>query len=156
MFETTLRDPDDILTFGNGTLKVFSDEFNELEVKSVEADEVVQEFAKFKVFWLTNVCHLPQEELWPLVLKHYAYIYPSLVNVWQILLIIPVFNTIVERGFSNMGCVKTDYRKWLSAQTLELLTRISIEGCRPDSFNPMPALNKLFETPGGRHPDIQP
>ena len=100
------RDPDDLLTFGNDTLQVFTDEFSELlVVNSVEADELIQEFAKFKVFWLANLCHLPQEELWPLVLKHYASAYPNLVNVWQILLVIPVSNAIVERGFSTMGRV---------------------------------------------------
>ena len=34
--------------------------------------------------------------------------------------------------------------------------RISIEGCPPDSFNPTPAVNIFFETPGGRRPEIQP
>ena len=113
------RDPNDLLTFGNDTLQVFTDEFSEhgelLVVNSVEADELIQEFAKLKVFWLANLWHLPQEELWPLVLKDYASAYPNLINVWQIiLLVIPVSNAIVERGFSTMGCVKTYYRNRLS------------------------------------------
>ena len=63
--------------------------------------------------------------LWQAVLTDYPDIYPNFIHVVQVLMVIPVSNAIVERGFSSMRRVKDDYRNRLGEKSLENLMRAS-------------------------------
>ena len=56
------------------------------------------------------------------------------------LLSIPISNTKVERMFSLMNHVKTDFQASLSENTLNHLIRIQMEGPPLDEFDPTPAI----------------
>ena len=50
----------------------------------------------------------------------------------EIILILPLATATVERGFSAMKRVKNDWRSCLETDILNVLLRITIEGCSFD------------------------
>ena len=77
-----------------------------------------------------KVLELEPFQLWKSLFKH-----PKSKTAWrnvslliEALLIIPLTNSQVERFFSFMGNVKTDWRSSLGGESLEALLRIMVEG----------------------------
>ena len=67
---------------------------------------------------------------------------PALTNILGLLritLVIPVQTATLERGFSLMKRIKTDWRNRLSPQTLSQLMMIKLDGPGLDQFNSEPA-----------------
>ena len=58
----------------------------------------------------------------------------------ELLLSIPISNAKVERMFSLMNRVRTDFRASLSQNTLNNLIRIQMEGPPLEEFNITPAI----------------
>lgn len=63
-------------------------------------------------------------------------------------------NATVERGFSTMKRIKTDWRSRLGEETLDQLLCISTDGPPPSKFDPNPAVEQFISTP--RRPDTVP
>ena len=63
------------------------------------------------------------------------------------MLVFPVSNAKVERGFSTMKRVKTDWRCSLGETVLDTIMRISIEGPELSKFDPQKAVESYFSTP---------
>ena len=70
----------------------------------------------------------------------------NVLHIFELLLITPFTNAIVERMFSRMARVKTDWRNRLGRDTLDSLLRISEEGPELDKFDPNPAINLWFDS----------
>ena len=70
----------------------------------------------------------------------------NVLYIFELLLITPFTNAIVERMFSRMARVKTDWRNRLGRDTLDSLLRISEEGPELDKFDPNPAINLWFDS----------
>ena len=102
----------------------------------VSLDGVLAEWCSFKMYWADNLQHCHQDEVWSLLLSHYHEKFPNLVHVVQIMLLLPVSNAKVERGFSTMRRIKNDWRSSLSEETLDPLMRISIDGPPLKEFQP--------------------
>ena len=49
-----------------------------------------------------------KEDAWQLLLTHYGAQFPNLSHLVEILLVFPVSNAKVERGFSAIRCINTD------------------------------------------------
>ena len=79
---------------------------------------------------------------------------PNHATLVELLLVFPVSNATVERGFSAMKRIKSDWRNRLNEETLDNLMRISIDGPPLSRFDPQVAVEIFFATP--RRPDIQP
>ncbi|KAH7351519.1 hypothetical protein KP509_19G001100 [Ceratopteris richardii] len=60
--------------------------------------------------------------------SHWHDKFPSLMRLWQIILVLPISSVPCERGFSKQNLIKTDKRQSLNLTTLEMLMRISILG----------------------------
>jgi hypothetical protein len=75
-------------------------------------------------------------------------VFPNFSKLLHIAVIIPLSTADCERGFSKLKLIKTDRRNRLSAQTLEALMLISIEGPDPSSFDFSAAVRSWLE--GGR------
>ncbi|XP_071947384.1 zinc finger protein 862-like [Antedon mediterranea] len=149
------KDKDQLSSYGIDILDTFIDEFADLlSANQVNTDNLQIEWANFKHFWLENLAHLPRSDLWNTVTKHYADIYPNLIHVINVLIVFPVSNAVVERGFSAMGRVKTDHRNRLGEKTLEQLMRINLEGDKLEHFNPTLATDRFFSSV--RYPNPQP
>ena len=64
----------------------------------------------------------------------------NVLHIFEIFLCTPLTNTKVERGFSRMARVKTDFRSQLSRSRLSACFRISEEGVDIKDFIPDPAI----------------
>ena len=96
--------------------------------------------------------------MWQRVLHKYEE-HPALSNVLallQIVLSIPVQTFTLERGFSLMKQIKTDWRNRLSSQILSQLMMIELDGPDLDHFNAEPAIMKWWSAgPRSRQLRIQ-
>ena len=68
----------------------------------------------------------------------------DVLHIIELLLLTPFSNAKLERMFSRMNRVKTDYRNRLSRERLESCLRISEEGPNVVDFNPDKAVNEWF------------
>ena len=74
----------------------------------------------------------------------------SYIYLIEILLCTPFTNAKVERGFSRMARVKTDFRNQLGRERLSVCFRISEEGSAITDFNPDPAIELWYNEIGRR------
>ena len=139
---------DDLSTFGVADVSVAVDHFQPLLLKNgVSLDGVMADWNSFKLYWVDNLRDQQQDAVWPLLLTHYREKFPNLAQLVHILLVIPVSNAKVERGFSTMRRIKSDWRSSLGEETLDHLMRISIDGPALTQFDPKPAVQRFFSTP---------
>ena len=146
------REDSALKEFGLDTLLSLFDHFQGVLV-AADREAVVSEWDAFKSYWHSSLHHLSSSDVWLVLAKHQNQ-YPNLWLLIQILLLFPVSNAIVERGFSAMRRIKTDWRCSLKQETLDHLMRIAIEGPDPSAFDVSAAVDKFFSTP--RRPDVQP
>ena len=139
-------------SFGTDTVLAVHAHFARISV--ADGDAVILEWDAFKSFWQSSCSSLSSSRVWSLLLTKCRDQYPTLCLVLEPLLVLPVSNAVVERGFSTMRRVKTDWRCRLSESTLDNLMRISLEGSEPSKFDVTPAVNRFFSMP--RRPNVQP
>ena len=133
--------------FGHQELSLLCDHFNTILLKNeVDIQSTASEWDAFKNFCSGNLLHLPKEKIWSLLITDNRLKYPNLGHLFEILLVFPVSNAAVERGFSAMKRIKTDWRCKLNEDTLDHLMRISIEGPPLSSFNPTDVVQRFFAT----------
>ena len=65
----------------------------------------------------------------------------NIMHIFEILLIVPFTNTIVERLFSRINRVKTDFRNRLSRSRLDTCLRVGEEGSGIKNFDPDRVIN---------------
>ena len=70
---------------------------------------------------------------------------PDALHIIELLLITPFTNAKLERMFSRMNRVKTDWRNKLGRERLESCLRISEEGVAIDDFNPDSSIQTWYE-----------
>ena len=69
----------------------------------------------------------------------------DVLHIIELLLITPFTNAKLERMFSRMNRVKTDFRNRLSRERLENCLRISEEGCEIAGYDPDKAISKWYD-----------
>ena len=79
-------------------------------------------------------------DIWSLLLTFYRSKFPNFVHLIEILLLFPVSNATVARGFSAMRRMKTDWRSRLDEETADHLLRIGIDGPSLSHFDSRPAV----------------
>ena len=70
--------------------------------------------------------------------------YQNVLHIIELLLITPTTNAKLERMFSRMNRVKTDWRNRLSRERLENNLRIGEEGVSIKDFDPEKAINRWY------------
>ena len=66
--------------------------------------------------------------------------FPNILMLVEIILILPLATATVERGFSAMKRVKNDWRSCLDTDILNMLLRITVNGCSFDEYDPQRAI----------------
>ena len=139
--------------FGHKELNTVFEHFKGL-LQEVQPESIQVEWNSFKSYWNSTLMDLQSSDVWRAFVKVSTSKYPNLGLLIRVLLTFPISNAKVERGFSTMRRIKTDWRCRLNAHTLDHLMRISIEGPSSIDFNPQCAVRKFFSTP--RKPNVQP
>lgn len=146
-------DSDAFDTFGDLEVSLLVNHFKPLlEKNEVALSAISTEWTAFKHYAAQNF--QGNSNIWPLLLTHYRVNFQNFAHLIEILLLFPISNATVERGFSNMRRIKTDWRSQLNEETLDHLLRISIDGPPLPEFDPRPAVEQFFSTP--RQPDTTP
>ena len=69
----------------------------------------------------------------------------NILHIIEILLCTPFTNAKLERMFSRMACVKTDFRNRLGRRLLDACLRVSEDGPELEMFDPDPAISLWYE-----------
>ena len=150
------KEEEALCVFGYRELTFLTEHFKELIVhQGIDTEAALVEWGAFKSFWAANMSdHIPRHMVWQTVMSSYKDKFPNLSQLISLLLVLPVSNAIVERGFSTMRRVKTDWRNGLNEETLDHLMRISLEGPPPFQFQSKKAADMFFSIP--RRPNVEP
>ena len=101
-------------------------------------------------FWKLSHSYDYQSEIFRLSWNLKTYMYKSrseswkVLHVFEILLITTFTNTKVERMFSRIARIKTDWRNCLGRDRLDSLLRIFEESQSLGKFDPTPAIERWF------------
>ena len=129
-------------------------------------DEIVEPLEPLLISYLCNVKNIPNQwsslkqrviqikkgcatklnclDMWQKLLENES-VKSQCSNVFDVIelfLITPFTNAKLERMFSRMNRLKTDFRNRLSRERLENCLRISEEGCDIADYNPDNAIKK--------------
>ena len=144
LLDTSAWPKDDSANFGYKGIKELSDHFNALlEKNGCDVQSTNKAWIRLKLFILPILQNNQKEsylEIW-----HHSFANTELMSdcknvmhLFEILLVVPFTNAIVERLFSRMNRVKTDFRNRLSRSRLDTCLRVgedrstSIEDFNPD------------------------
>ena len=78
--------------------------------------------------------------LWQRMFTAFKDQFPNILMLVEIILIQPPATATVERGFSAMKRVKNDWRSCLDKDILNMLLRITVNGCSFDVYDPQRAI----------------
>ena len=102
-----------------------------------------------------NFRHLDPLILWQRMFTAFKDQFPNILMLVEIILILPLATATVERGFSAMKRVKNDWRSCLETDILNMLLRITINGCSFDVFDPQRAIQHWWASgQRARRPDF--
>ena len=132
--------------YGNEKVSFAADHF--ASILECDKDELLQEWRELKQFISANMKGQQPSGIWAKVHAHYSERYKSIARLINILRVLPFSNALVERCFSTMRKIKTDWRASLNTSTLDILIRIKKMGPPVDVFAPTKAVDVFF----GRKP----
>ena len=120
---------DELYEFGKAEVTSILQHFAEVLREKVDSSEVMGEWLQLKIYISSHMRHLPAERCWSVLSTGKAF--PNVIKVINLLRVFPVSNAVVERCFSTMTKVKTDWRNRLGEEEVECLIRIKKEGPVP-------------------------
>ena len=127
-------DQEKLAEYCNDEIDLVTTHFNALLlVEDSTRVSIKTEWLTMKLFVNKNksLCETSEPgKTWQILQKHYSDKFPNILRVISILRVYPFSNALVERCFSTMGKIKTDWRSSLSTSTLEMLIRV--KKCAPN------------------------
>lgn len=117
---------EDLIKFGCEELGVVMKHFAVILQDKVDCGEVEGEWLHLKLYVDSHMQHLSAEDCWSSLSQGKAF--ANVMKVINLLRIFPVSNAVLERCFSTMGKVKTDWRNRLGEKEVEHLIRLKKEG----------------------------
>lgn len=121
--------PEDLTEYGNEEVLLLLEHFKEVLTKNgCDVESVMSEWTRLKKVINRNYRGLKWGDLWSQILKVWSEQFPNILHIIEIIEVMPMSTSKVERAFSLLNRVKTDWRINLSAATVEDLMYISLEG----------------------------
>nr|XP_054771798.1 zinc finger protein 862-like [Lytechinus pictus] len=97
------------------------------------------------------------KNLWGTLFRRRQNDFPNFFHVMEIVQVLPLATAIVERGFSLMNRIKTDWRVRLHTTTLDDLMVISLEGPAEEIYTTDSAVTRWFKAgKTTRRPWVEP
>eukprot|EP00057_Strongylocentrotus_purpuratus_P017041 XP_011671515.1 PREDICTED: zinc finger protein 862-like [Strongylocentrotus purpuratus] len=103
------RDKPSLDQFGHKELNTVFEHFKGL-LQEVQPESIQMEWNSFKSYWNSSLMDLQSSDVWRAFVKVSTSKYPNLGLLIRVLLTFPISNAKVERGFSTMRRIKTDWR----------------------------------------------
>ncbi|MBN3325556.1 ZN862 protein, partial [Atractosteus spatula] len=134
--------PEDMENYGTVELQVFCRHFAKLlAINQVDVTKLLEEWEQFRQFRTECLAELSSQQMWQNMLTRDRARFPNFYHVIHILHCFPVSSVVLEWGYSAVTRLKAESRSKMSINTLEYLTRISVEGPEPDVFDPQAAVS---------------
>ena len=136
----------ELYKYGDNELKLLLNHFELImkeKIAAPTASSVSNEWLELKLYVFDHMKHLSSEDCWAVLSKGTAF--KNVMKIINILRIFPVFNAVVERCFSTMTKVKTDWRNRLGEKEVEHLIRIKKEGPPPSSTEAKVLIDKAVD-----------
>ena len=140
---------DDDISFGDAAVSELLDLFRNLQKNGCDVEKALLEWDTLKTFvqpLVSNIREITYLEAWTRILTNDSAQKDceNIFHVIEILLVTPFTDAKVERMFSRMNRVKSDWRNHLNRDTLDDLLRIGEDGPTLDDFDPNPAIDMWF------------
>ena len=141
ILDTNLWSDDDerLAEHGDECLAKAAEHFVQVLGPDVDTDQLMNEWHELKVFIAAN-----RSEIWRKVHAFYADRYPCVAHVINILRVLPFSNALVERCFSAINKIKTNWWASLDTETLNKLIRIKKTGPEIDHSFSVKAVEVFF------------
>ena len=142
LLDTSAWPKDDSANFRDKEINEFSDHFNALLGKNgCDVRSINKEWIRLKLFVLPILQNNQKEsylEIWRRSFANTELMSDckDVMHLFEILLVVPFINAIVERLFSHMNCVKTDFHNRLSRSRLDTCMRVGEDSTSIEDFNP--------------------
>lgn len=155
-------DPEELQGYGNASVASLLTHFHDvLEANGCDVDVALAEWGRVKkvvlMHYKDNKSSTSWQMLWAMLYRNRREDFPNFFHLIEVLQLIPLATAKVERAFSLMGRVKTDWRMNLSISTLSDLMLIFLEGPDEKEFCVQPAVRSWFYASHcGRRPNVQP
>ena len=106
-----------------------------------QVDKIPVEWVVLKSYMLPIISNNKKSsylDIWKIVFTNAIIIKEcrKVLDIFELFLICPFTNAKLERMFSHMNCIKTDWRSSLSRDQLDVLLCISKDGPSLEEFNP--------------------
>lgn len=137
-------------TYGNEDIANAAECFKDLltvNMEDFDLDNVLPEWRELKMFIRDSgmaVYLTDPATIWAKCHKNFFSRFPTVMRIINILRVLPWSNGIVERCFSTMNKVKTDWRSTLGADSLEMLVRIKKTGPPCELYDACDAVELFF------------
>lgn len=121
-FDTKLwpESDDDLATYGNEEVPLLLEHFKEVLISNgCDTEFVMPEWARLKKVIKRNYGGVTWGDLWPQISQIWSEQLPNLLHVIEIIQVLPVSTSKVERAFSLLNRIKTDWRINLKTNTIE-------------------------------------
>ena len=135
---------EDLTNFGFEKLAVAVKHFAAVLEDKVDCGEVESEWLQLKFYVHTHMQQLSAEDCWSSLSQGKAF--GNVMKVINLLHIFPISNGVLERCFSTMGKVKTDWHNQLVEKEVEHLIRLKKEGPALGSTEAQSFLQAAAET----------
>lgn len=133
---------EDLATYGEAEVKCLVQHFRPaLERNDFDFAAVAGEWSALKAcVTANNFRQLDPLILWQRMFTAFKDQFPNILMLEEIILILPLATATVERGFSAMKRVKNDWRSCLDKDILNMLLRITVNGCSFVVYDPQRAI----------------
>ena len=133
---------EDLATYGEAEVECLVQHFRPaLERNDFDFADVAGEWSALKAcVTANNFRQLDPLILWQRMFTAFKDQFPDILMLVEIILILPLATATVERGFSAMKRVKNDWRSCLDKDILNMLLRITVNGCSFDVHDPQRAI----------------
>lgn len=144
--------PDDqgsLLTFGDGDVADLVRHFREpLERSGCDLAAVEDEWQGLKILVSQTFKDKSYSGLWETMLtkEPYREDYKNILELVQLMLVLPISAAQCERGFSAQNRIKSSKRSSLAVSTTEDLMRITLEGPSLEDYDPSPAVDRWMNS----------
>lgn len=147
-----------LASFGAGQIRHLLDHFKvPLEANGVVVLDALAEWELLKVHITKHYQGVPYKEMWKAIFARKAHLFPNILHLVAIMMVLPVSNAQLERAFSAMGRVVTDWRKSLATETISDLLLITLEGPPLSEFDAAAAVTAWFvDSKGKIRPNKRP
>ena len=133
---------EDLATYGEAEVECLVQHFRPaLERNDFDFAAVAGEWSALKAcVTANNFRHSDPLILWQRMFTAFKDQFPNILMLVEIIIILPLATATVERGFSAMKRVKNDWRSCLDTDILNMLLRITVNGCSFDVYDPQRAI----------------